>query len=615
MMIMNIIYVISHFLISFLFFLLVQRPLFCAYNRRCCSVPVDWRKIFAKGYRTDIKAAGYLTILPALIVWSHLHFPAFDCRWILMVVESLLALAVGMLTVADIALYRFWQFKIDVSVFAYLKSPKEAFASVSAGYMVVALVAIVIVSAVYWLMGYSLIYLFYDEARAFSYSPVAGGWLYHSLVLFLFALVSFCVYLTTRGLKHHPENPSIAYFSKNSFFNHAALNPLFNFIYSASVKEDFGKQFQTLDRKRCAELFKPSFPIHGIPMVKLLKTHRPHIVLVIWEGLCTRFVETLGGMPQVAVNFDRLSKEGVLFTQCYAGSYRTERGLVCLLSGYPGQPTTNLIRHTRKLVHIPAFPRVLRDSAGYLTMAVHGGDLSFLHKADYYLASGHDRLVQQKDFPSEVPSNRWGIHDDYMFSWLYDELLRKTNQSEPWYVTFQTLSSHEPFEVPYHRIKGDKVANSFAYTDHCFGTFVDKLKQTRLWDNLLIICTGDHGVNIDTLFEPGEKSHIPLLLLGGAVEKPMRVDTIVGQTDLASTLLGQLEIPHEEFIFSRDVLADTYLHPSAFHAYNNGFIFRDSSGYTAYDTMANVAIEGEDRQREELGKAILQTLYADLSKR
>lgn len=106
-----------------------------------------------------------------------------------------------------------------------------------------------------------------------------------------------------------------------------------------------------------------------------------------------------------------------------------------------------------------------------------------------------------------------------------------------------------------------------------------------------------------------------MLLTGGAVKEPSRIDVLMSQTDLPATILGQLDIPHEEFIFSRDVLADTYTYPFAFNTFNNGFNFRDSTGCTVYDNVANKALTGPDERREETGKAILQTLYKDLNQR
>ena len=45
-----------------------------------------------------------------------------------------------------------------------------------------------------------------------------------------------------------------------------------------------------------------------------------------------------------------------------------------------------------------------------------------------------------------------------------------------------------------------------------------------------------------------------MIWLGGAVKEPMVIDTYANQTDLAATLLYQLNLPHDSFIFSRDIL-------------------------------------------------------------
>ena len=104
-------------------------------------------------------------------------------------------------------------------------------------------------------------------------------------------------------------------------------------------------------------------------------------------------------------------------------------------------------------------------------------------------------------------------------------------------------------------------------------------------------------------------------MLGGAVSHSARYDCIMSQTDMAATLLAQMGIKHDEFIYTRDVLADTYKYPFSFHTYNNGFMFTDATGVTNYDNVAEAPIEGADVEREKKGKAILQKLYEDLSKR
>jgi len=604
-----ILFAIAHFAACMLFFLAVQKPTFMLYNQGVNTEEMksgDVRDIYQRGYVTDMIASAYLSAVPVIVLWGLLYAGGADLRLVVSVVEIPLAVVAALATVADTALYKFWKFKLDSSALVYLRSLRGAFASVSKGYIAVAILAILAVAGGYFGLM-SLLAYFLDQAVPASDCAdrlwlTAGG-----------LLACGMLFASIRGVHRRPNNPTVAYFSKNQFYNHCALNPLYSFIYSLSVKDNFGKQFQEFPEEQCRRDFEGLFPTQGEPQEKLLTTDRPNILLVIWESLSARFISTLGGESGVMPCFERLSEEGVLFARCDAGSFRTDRGLVCILSGYLGQPTTSVIRCTRKLPNLPALPRKLRD-LGYQTTAIHGGNCQIMHKSDYYLASGHDTLIAQKDLPKNAPTCAWGIPDGYMFDYVYSDIERKTKEGRQWFTTLQTLSSHEPFDVP-QKMLDDKVRNAFAYADDCFGNFIEKLKKSPAWSNTLVIVTGDHGFNSDEPLARNLYPHIPWLMLGGVIAKPMRIEKIVAQTDIAATLLGQMHIDHSEFLFSRDVMAGTYTYPFALHTYNNGFLFRDNTGWTHYDNVAAQAIEGQDERREHTAKVILQTLYKDLDGR
>lgn len=183
-------------------------------------------------------------------------------------------------------------------------------------------------------------------------------------------------------------------------------------------------------------------------------------------------------------------------------------------------------------------------------------------------------------------------------------------------IGFSTLSSHEPWDVPTKKMD-DKVLNAFAYLDDCLGEFIDGLKETAAWENLLIILTADHGINYGDIDQsrPQEKNHIPMLWLGGAVKEPRTFDMICNQSDMAATLLGQLRLPHDDFAFSRDVLSETYTYPTAVHNYNNAQWIADSTGQVLYDFDARRYIVREGAGTEHLldvSKAILQITTNDL---
>ena len=94
--------------------------------------------------------------------------------------------------------------------------------------------------------------------------------------------------------------------------------------------------------------------------------------------------------------------------------------------------------------------------------------------------------------------------------------------------------------MPYSRLPHDEKANAFAYLDDCIGRFVEKLKKTEAWKNLLVIFLPDHGINYPEGIPDSDerRSHIPMIWVGGAVSAPRVVSKICNQTDLPATLLG-----------------------------------------------------------------------------
>ena len=118
-------------------------------------------------------------------------------------------------------------------------------------------------------------------------------------------------------------NLSKVYYSQNQRMNHAAINPAFSFMYSATHQINFDKQYRFMDPKVADELLtemldKPVAVTDSIPQI--LNTQRPNIIFIILESFSTHLMETMGGQPNVAVNMDKFGKEGVLFTNFYANT-------------------------------------------------------------------------------------------------------------------------------------------------------------------------------------------------------------------------------------------------------------------------------------------------------
>ena len=601
---------ISLYFFTVLLIFILQKPLFMLYNG---SIEkgfgfADYMQVMVHGASLDAATAGYLTAFPFLLVLISIWFRKFPLKKILYGYYILAAALISIIFVVDMALYTFWGFKLDASVFLYIDSPKEALASVSVGFILLRVLAILLLIA---LNSWVLLKITPSVLTA-TRKRIAGtaGMLLLGGVLFI---------IIRGGVTESTSNIGQVYFSNEPFLNHSAVNPDFSLLSSMGKSQDFASEFNFFDEEKRAALFDGLYPTtDGDSIIQVLNTKRPNILIILMEGFGGAFVEPLGGLPDVTPHFNRLSKEGVFFTNCYANSFRTDRGTVCTFSGYLGLPTASVMKIPAKSRTLPAIAEGL-SKASYKTDFLYGGDINFTNMKSYLLSTGYQRLTANTDFSlAEQTSNAWGVNDDITFEYLYNQL-RNRKEEGPWHTAFLTLSSHEPFEVPYHRLE-DKIPNAFAYTDECLGKFVDRLKQTPAWKDLLVICLPDHG-----FYYPREGSnamprfyHIPLLWLGGAVKQPMQVDKIMNQTDLAATLLGQLGLEHTAFTFSRNVLGSDYKYPFAFYSFNNGFSFRDSTGVTVFDNNSGSILFDEpeaDESRLDKGKAILQTVYDDLGNR
>ena len=602
-------YIVMFFMTVLLVFV-CQKPFFMLYNAAAEKGVVfsDYLQVMWHGVSLDAAVCGYLVAVPFLLTLISVWFHKIPLRKLLLPYYAVIALLVAVVFVVDMGLYPFWGFKLDASIFLYLDSPEEALASVSTGFLLVRVLLMVMLALpLVWLML---------KVTPRKFKAVKNRFL-ATLVMLLIGGGLFVI--IRGGVTESTSNVGQVYFSSNQFLNHSAVNPAFSLLSSMGKSKDFASEFNFFEEEKRAELFAGLYPVtDGDSLVQVLNTDRPNVLLILMEGFGGVFIEPLGGLPNVAPNLNRLSEEGIFFTNCYANSFRTDRGTVCTLSGYLGLPTVSVMKIPVKSRTLPAISEEMLK-AGYATDFLYGGDINFTNMKSYLLSKGYQKLTADTDFSlAERASNVWGVNDDITADWLLKQLKERTGE-ERWFTTYLTLSSHEPFDVPYSRLE-EKIPNAFAYTDECLGKLIDGLKQSEVWEDLLVICIPDHGYCYPqgSVDRGGEYSKIPMLWLGGAVKQPMRVNQLMNQADLAATLLAQLGMDHSMFTFSRNVLGGDYVYPFTFFSSGSVFAFRDSTGVTAYDIKANGISYEEPSpsiERLERGKAILQSVYDDLGNR
>ena len=136
---------------------------------------------------------------------------------------------------------------------------------------------------------------------------------------------------------------------------------------------------------------------------------------------------------------------------------------------------------------------------------------------------------------------------------------------EPFFLFLHYYDPHADYEPPEPfatRFADSPYAGEIAYTDHCIGQVVNKLKDLGVLDKTLIIITSDHG---EMLGEHGEKTHgyfvyqsaikVPLIFRLPGEVKARSVKELVGLADIVPTVCGFLGMEPPEKTHGRDLSA------------------------------------------------------------
>ena len=510
---------------------MVQKPVFMGvYADRIAPGWPDWLTVPLHGLPMDLCMAGYLTVVPGLLIAAQLLTARRWARVALQVWLGIVAALISAVFCLDIVLYGYWGFRLDMTPFFYFAtSPSAAMASVAWWQALAGAVGFLAVGVlVWWIMRVTIDRVEVTPVK--SWRPVA-------VILFMTALLI----LPIRGsVTVSTMNPSRAYFSQNRGLNHAATNPMFNLLYSAGHQSDFGTRYRFFDDADAAALFSqtiktPGQPAPGQPVaagtvaanevaVSVSAAGRPDVYVLLLESFSAHLMPVLGGEP-VATGLDSIARRGMLFTSMYANSFRTDRALPSVFSALPGQPSASILKYVDKIESLPSFPREMKEQGGYTTAYYYGGDTNFTNMQAYLMAMGFDRVVSDRDFPLSQKASKWGAPDGPLFARAADDLGlgggAAPQGATPRLTVIQTSSSHEPFEVPYRSARWGAIpqANAFAYTDSCLTAFVNRLRDSGRWSRSLVVIVPDHyGCWPQNLPTMPERHHIPVVITGGALE-------------------------------------------------------------------------------------------------
>lgn len=566
--------------------------------------------VLGHGLSMDFSMAGYLTVIPAILLCVSLSTGSGRIIGrILNIYFIIVSLVVSLIVMLDATLYSYWRFKLDSTpLFYFFSSPSSAMASAEWWQLIAGPVLWLILASVYY-----VIFLFGPIRLCGDIKPVKGKRL--ALPLTVMIILTALLFIPIRGgVTVSTMNLSRAYFSADTRMNHAAVNPAFSLMYSLTHQNNFADQYRFMTDEEAQRLFAD---MRGTEVDSvsggLLGIRRPDVYIILLESFSSHLFPSLGG-ESVALRLDSVAREGLLFTRFFASSFRTDRGIPSVLSAYPGQPSTSIMKFVSKTENLPSLSKAMKEQGGYRNTYYYGGDANFTNMKAYLVSAGFDRIVSDVDFPVSSRLSKWGAHDEVVFRRVADELT-PYDPASPQLRVIQTSSSHEPFEVPYDD-KGrftNPRAKAFAYADSCAADFINLLAGRKDWENSLVVLVPDHYGAYPELDNPVDRHRIPLILTGGALARKGTDSTVGSQTDITATLLDALGMDHGDFPFSKNLLDPESPH-FAFFADPSDIGLMTQSDSVVYNLNSDKIMQGNDSLLPK-AKAFLQTLYNDLSKR
>ena len=623
---------------TFVVLFVLQKPLFLFLEKGSATQPVD--NIFTElpaviwhGLPLDLSMAGYLSVIPGFLSIAVVWLKRDLVKPIMNIYFIIASLFITCSFLLNASLYPYWKYPLDSTpLFYFFTSPADAIASVSIWQVILSIVILIVLTIGVWFT------LRMRGEKRQQYSRYAYGYgglgsgkrkrfddfdRHRGRTSIILLLLTGLLFLPIRGgITVSTMNTGQAYYSQNAYLNHSAVNPLFSLLESITHQEDFASQYRFMKDKEADKIFATMTSTSDENTYPLLneatfKKGTPDILIVIMESFASDIMPSMGSYKDVAVCLDSIAQQSILFTRFYANSFRTDRGMVSILSGYPAQPTTSIMRYPRKTSQLPSIARNLAKYKNYNTTYYYGGDADFCNMRSYLVSQGYQHIISDANFPIEDKLSKWGVPDHIVAARMMEDIKAQQNEKRPMLRILQTSSSHEPFEVPYHRLK-DKRLNAFAYTDSVMGAIVREYRKLPKWKNTLIVFVPDHVGGYKENLNDHDRSRyqIPLILAGGAISRPMKVSIIGSQHDIAATLLGQLGVEHREFTFSKNMMSDA-TPKFAFFAVNDAFGIVSEENSLIYDNRAKRIVydKGEKSFNLKRGQAYLQKLYDDLARK
>ena len=476
--------------LAYLFYSLA-RVLFYFYNNNIIIIDSfsEFFNLCLIGLTFDTSAILYvnsLFILISLIPIKHNSRPIF--QKVMFVLYFSTNITAYVTNYVDFIYYKFSQSRLTTTVFDLLENETnklDLMSSFIVDYWHVFL--IFIISVVLWIYLYNSITFKSNESpKNFKYYGFSLFW---SLIIIFISIVGMRGGL---GNATRPINMVDAHrFVKKGIHADFVLNSPFCLI--RTYKKNYFKKKNFLIDSEINSILNPRKKLNDSIYSK------PNVVLIIMESFGREYIGAFNKNNEIKnyVSYtpflDSLANKSLIFTNAFSNGRQSIEALPSILASLPSfkVPFTSSPYANQEIQSLVS----VFNELDYSTSFFHGapnGSMGFLGLSNIL---GFDNYFGKNEFnDNSLYDGYWGIWDEPFLGFMKDEL---DKFKEPFFSTFFSLTSHEPFKVPkeYKDVfpKGEvDMHQVIGYSDNALRTFFNSSKSEPWFKNTLFIITADH---------------------------------------------------------------------------------------------------------------------------
>ncbi len=520
---------------------------------------------FLIGLRFDTVISCYILALPLAILSLTASFNYY-AGWLYKFAAGYMCLFYVLafcICMADIPYYSFFYKHINASIFNW--AGEQSF--VAGMILKDKQFLIYVLAGILVCVGFC-IFIFKIIVRKFSRNfPVKEkyNWKKFIIILICFLVSGGLCFLGIRGRVaiKSPIRIGTAYFCNYPFANQLGLNPVFYFLHSVLDAQKMQKQeiYLMPDDDAVANTCKYlgiDKPESQFPIARKENENKEvkkyNVVLILMESLAADLLQRNSGESDLPF-LDSLSNNCLFFENAYSAGIHTMNGVCAGLFSYPSLMQQHPFKSEMKIMH--GFPNILKAN-GYQTIYFTTHDEQFDNIGGFVLANDIERVVSEKDYPSNMVLSNLGVPDDYMFETAIPILNEMSAKDKPFFAAMLTASNHTPFVIPdYFSPKpGDIKKQMLEYSDWALEKFFRLAKKEGWYENTIFVLCADHGAPVGPQIYDMSLSfnHVPILIISPEVKEPAVYSAPSGQIDIFPTVMGMLGIPYVNYTFGENLL-------------------------------------------------------------